>query len=271
MFSTEKLALALQTKWLGRRIRHFASIDSTNSAGLRLPEEQAVHGLILLSEEQTSGRGRMGRQWLAPSGEGLLFSVVLQADSHRASARHHHNNNGSGLTYAAALAVYRALKRLNIQGCEIRWPNDVTIHEQKVCGILIERGPWKQTVWVLGIGLNVNQQQEAFGKEIGQPATSLRLEHGAPFERETVLALLAFELEQTLETLASGENGVESLRQAWEQASCSIGRTLAIDTGTEIIEGMAVGLDASGGLILRLPTGFMRTIHTGSVIKSKMQ
>lgn len=258
-FSYQTFEQALKTRWLARRLAVFASIDSTNGAALKLADEDAVHGMVLLADEQTAGRGRFRRVWQAPAGKALLFTLVMRGQA-MAQAQ-------GMLTIAASVAVARCVRRLGAD-CAIRWPNDVMIGGRKVCGILAERAAWKSAPgWVLGIGLNVNQRQDEFPPELLKTATSLALESGQLFVREAVLALLAGELEAVFDRLSEGEEGRRAIRAEWKAACSTLGRRIAIDTGAEVIEGRAAGLTPSGALVVEQDDGSVREVMAGTVVE----
>jgi len=259
--NADRLGQRLETGWLARRLVVFKTIGSTNDYALALPDLEAVHGLAVLAERQTAGRGRFARRWEAPRGRALLMTLVLRGEGF--------GQAGSALTMATSVAVRRVLGRAGCGPCQIRWPNDVLLSGRKVCGILTEAGPWRATPgWAVGIGLNVNQAREDFPAALRQGATSLAAEAGRVFDRHALFAELAWELESSLEALASGPEGREAIRREWEGASCLLGRIVAVDTGEEIVEGMAMGLEADGGLIVRLEAGPLRTLRAGTVVKS---
>ena len=124
-------------------------------AGARPGVAGAPHGTLVTAGEQTAGRGRQGRSWLAPPGSAVLMSLVIRdfgaADVH--------------LPLAAAVAVCEACERAAEVSCRIKWPNDVWIDGRKVAGILIEGRP--QEGWaVLGIGVNVSTAADEFAAEM---------------------------------------------------------------------------------------------------------
>ena len=131
---------------------------------------------MVFAEEQTAGRGRMGRPWLSPPRSGLLFSVVLRPELEV--------QQSNLLTVVSAVAVAEALQERLALHARIRWPNDITIRDRKVAGILVEgRSLATGSVFVLGIGVNVNASLDEFPPELRETATSLAVETGAPVNR----------------------------------------------------------------------------------------
>jgi BirA family biotin operon repressor/biotin-[acetyl-CoA-carboxylase] ligase len=258
----DQIDALLKTRRLGRARRIFDVIDSTSTALLALPEAEAADGLAYVAEHQTAGRGRLQRRWEAPPGRALLVSFILRGE---AFAR-----VGAGLTMAVVVGARRALERFGAGTCRIRWPNDLLLAGKKVCGILTETGPWRdEPGWVVGIGVNVNQTLEDFPPELRDTATSMAIEAGAPLEREAVLAALLTEIEAVLDALVESDAEREAIRSEWENASSLLGQMVAIDTGVEIVEGMAAGLEIDGGLIVRQESGRLRTVTAGTVLKGR--
>lgn len=174
--STEKIDKgvineALETSYVGREILVFDSIDSTNSEAKRRTVSTFFNGLTLISEEQTDGRGRLGRNWTSPKGKGLWMSVVIKPEGIEPQ-------QGSKLTIVAAAAVAKAIEKITKLKVSIKWPNDIVCNGRKVCGILTEMGADPDIInWlVLGIGINVNLDSEDFPLEIRETGTSLKIE-----------------------------------------------------------------------------------------------
>lgn len=238
-------------------IHHREVMDSTSTFLLGLiPTDGAgmagLHGVLAIADRQTVGRGRLGRRWEAPPGEGLLFSLLL--DGNRISS--------PGLLPAAAgVAVVRAIRRLVPSlHPRLKWPNDVLIRERKVCGILAERsGPGI----VLGVGINVAQQLE--GLPEGVAATSLALELGEddplPGRPEILAAFL-----QELQPLLDSDHGTERTLEAFSACHDTLGRRVRVTSshpGRPVVEGLALAVDTDGALIVRLDHGPTVAVHSG--------
>src|SRR5262245_4281180 len=137
-------------KHIGRRVWHFTSVESTNADAAALPPDPANHGLVILADEQTAGRGQYGRHWLSPPGSSVLMSVVLQPPAELLRP--------ALLCAWAAVSVAEVVLAASRRQARIKWPNDVLLHGRKIAGILIEQG--RSTV--IGIGLNVSQSAADF-------------------------------------------------------------------------------------------------------------
>ncbi|TMK63408.1 MAG: biotin--[acetyl-CoA-carboxylase] ligase [Actinobacteria bacterium] len=207
---------------------HHRAVDSTNERARELAVRGAPHGTLVTAAEQTAGRGRQGRSWLAPAGDAVLMSVVLRDLDERFPL----------LPLAAAVAVAEACESLAPVRCEIKWPNDVWIERRKVAGILVEGRP--AAGWaVLGVGVNVRSAPA----ELGDIATSI----GAGVAVESALGALVDALARWL-----GREGAQVL-EAWRARDALRGESVRWADGA----GTAAGIDDSGSLLVQSDTGLI--------------
>jgi BirA family biotin operon repressor/biotin-[acetyl-CoA-carboxylase] ligase len=193
------------------------------------------------ADEQTAGRGRQGRSWVAPPGRALLMSVVLR-DLNAAMAL---------LPLAAAVAVAEAFPAVDIA---IKWPNDVWVDRRKVAGILVEGRP--QDGWaVLGIGLNVGTTRDELPAELRDTATSLAMAGAAVRSPAEALALLLPALDEWVAADA------RAVLAAWRGRDALAGERIAWDGG----EGVARGVDDEGSLLVDLDDGGRTALRAGEV------
>jgi BirA family transcriptional regulator, biotin operon repressor / biotin---[acetyl-CoA-carboxylase] ligase len=223
---------------------HHRTTDSTNERAKDLALAGAPHGTLVTAGEQTAGRGRQGRSWVAPPGAALLMSVILR-DLGEAQAH---------LPLAAALAVCEACEKSAPVHCTIKWPNDVWVEGRKLAGILVEGRP--QEGWaVLGIGVNLTTTEDAFPDELRGLATSLAAASGNPppgLDRvlDNLLGALESRLADTPRRIVA----------AWRERDALRGRTIRWQAG----EGTATGIDDSGALIVETSSGRV-TLDAGEV------
>ena len=247
-FDVDRFRSALETERLGRPFRWLGACASTMDEAHADLEAGAPDGALVLADAQSEGRGSRGARWESRGGENLTFSFVLRQ-----------RPGGATLTLAVGLGLARAVDGLLERpgAARVKWPNDVWVGEpaKKLAGILVEarsaggRAPKGQ---VVGVGLNVNQM--AFPP--GLLATSLALEAGRAFERETVLAALLRELEAALRLLedpAAVARAVEE-RLLW--------RGEEVEAGA--LQGRLTGLGPDGALLLRTRHG-PREVRAGRV------
>ncbi len=206
---------------------HHRLTDSTNERAKELAESGAPHGTIVTADEQTAGRGRQGRAWIAERGSALLLSVIVRdLDEHHAL-----------MPLAAAVAVCEAAEACAPLTCAIKWPNDVWIERKKVAGILVEGRP--QAGWaVIGVGLNVSTQ--SFPAELDGIATSLGLESPG-----RVLDVLLAALDRRL------SDPPERVLEAWRARDALAGSRVSWVHG----EGQAAGIDDTGALLVDTDEG----------------
>jgi BirA family biotin operon repressor/biotin-[acetyl-CoA-carboxylase] ligase len=220
---------------IGRPHAHFRVLGSTNERAKSLALAGAPHGTVVTADEQTAGRGRQGRTWVAAPGAALLMSVVV-----RDLDEHH-----SVLPLTAAVAVCEAVEECAGIACTIKWPNDVWAERRKLAGILIE-ARHGEGVAVVGVGLNVSARVEDFPEELRESATSLAIEGaGAAPSREAVVAALLASLERRI-----GEEPRAVLAR-WRARDALRGNRVTWADG----EGIAVGIDATGSLLVDTPRG----------------
>jgi BirA family biotin operon repressor/biotin-[acetyl-CoA-carboxylase] ligase len=235
-------------------------VDSTNSAVLRLPQEQQ-HAHAVVADQQTGGRGRRQRAWHSPPGGNIYLSLGWLFDPPQFAL--------STLPLVVAIAVCRALARAGLNGHGIKWPNDILSGNKKLAGILVEMqsagaGP---ALAVMGIGLNVrmpSSSEEQLAAAIDRPWTDLDTEMGNEkdrVDRNHLVALLLNELLTMLEHYEAG--GFEVLRPAWSELDLLQGKQVRLEHSGEQLAGLARGVDQSGGLLLETDTQGVQVFHSG--------
>ena len=150
----------------------------------------------MTADEQTAGRGRLGRNWVSRAGLGLYLSLVLRPPVRPQAA--------PVLTLVAGLAVKEALEGLAGLRCDIRWPNDILVNERKCCGILVEMEAERQHVDHVVIGIGINLNHAGFPPDLGDSATSLHIETGKDWSREQVLDPVLRSLESLYDLYLGG-------------------------------------------------------------------
>ena len=229
---------------LWSRLDVVEQIGSTNTALRSTARVGTDDGVILIAEEQVTGRGRLDRTWLAPARSAITLSVLLRPPSPPPTP-------WGWLPLLASLAVDDALRRFEVADSGIKWPNDVLIGERKVAGILCERveSPRGPAI-VMGIGVNVSLSAD----ELPTPAATSLAIAGEPTDREALVRALLRALEARYLQWTAGGN--EELRRAYLERSVSIGRQVhVLLPGGRELSGTATGVDPSGGLIVEDDSG----------------
>jgi len=240
---------------LGSTILRFDRVASTNDAAKEMAASDAPEGTCVLAGEQTAGRGRMGRSWSSPSGEGLYLSVIVRPAIRAAQS--------TVLTLAAAVAVGETLE-FNFQvPADIKWPNDVMASGRKICGILVESAIEGDRLQYAVIGIGVNIAQQAFPDEISRIATSLRIETGRLIAPEEFARPL---LERLAEWYDAAVKEPARLLTRWEAlSSYAQGCAVRVESSDWSIEGVTRGLAKTGALRVELATGEIREVFSGEV------
>jgi BirA family biotin operon repressor/biotin-[acetyl-CoA-carboxylase] ligase len=236
-------------------IRYRPSLGSTNDEALAWASAGARDGSLVIADEQTSGRGRMGRKWFTPPGSALAFSLILRPKG----AEREKVGLFSGL---GALALVDALKAYGI-AAQVKWPNDVLIQRKKVAGILVE------TVWlgtevdsvVLGMGVNVTPDSVPPPEGLNFPATCIQAEGQTPIPRADLIRTLLEAIRRRRAMLAS-----ETFLRDWESALAFRSETVRVWVSeAESVTGQVRGLEADGSLQLGLPDANVKVIRFGEV------
>jgi len=250
-----------KTKVIGRDIRVFQVTTSTNDVVEKLARDGVKEGVVIFAESQTKGRGRLGRKWVSPPGQGLWFSILLRPDLRPQEA--------TQLTVAAATALWRAIQSETGLSAEIKWPNDIFFRGKKAAGILTEMNAELDHVnyLILGVGVDVNQAVNEFPPDVRKIATSLCVEFGAPILRAELATAILRELDLDYARIGAGRFG--ELADEWEAHCTTIGQQVAISIGERRIRGRAESLDDDGALLVRTEHGHLERIIGGDVTVEK--
>jgi BirA family biotin operon repressor/biotin-[acetyl-CoA-carboxylase] ligase len=254
----EEIQNELQTLTFGRHIRYEPVAKSTQILAHQWARAGAVEGSLVVADEQQEGKGRLGRNWHSPPETGVWMSLVIRPPIPIQQASH--------LTLLASVGVSTAIINLTNLPIQIKWPNDLLLHEKKICGILTElRGDQdKMDYMVLGIGINVNQQINQFPDELKDIATSLAIESGQTFSRAQVIAAVMKQLEYYYHLYL--KQGFEPIRNKWESLSNLIGNKITAKTPQKEIVGVAESLGMDGSLLVRSGEELI-TIYSADIYK----
>jgi len=250
LISSPDLLLPCEFPDLEHKVHHFGEIGSTMLVARELAKKGVEQGTIVIAESQTSGRGRLNREWFSPRG-GIYFTIILKPEISPIYAPR--------INLMASVAVAKAIRTFCGLKAELKWPNDVLLAGKKVCGILAELEAEVDAVNFvnLGVGINVN----ASVSQCEKGATSLRDELGREVSRRQFFNTLLTEIEAQ-QSLLTGN----SLLEEWKSLSATLNREVRIVTPGEEIVGRAVDIDASGALILRSGDGSLRSAIAGDCI-----
>lgn len=237
----EKIKRTLSTKYIGKNIYYYDSIDSTNKEARKLATNQEK-GVILISEEQTMGKGRLGRSWVSPKYKGIWMSLILKPDIAPEEA--------PKITQIAAAGVTNALDKIGIEN-SIKWPNDIVIGKKKACGILTEMSGeiGRLNFIIIGIGINVNLDRDDMPQEIEDIATSLKIESGRYISREDIIKNILNEFEYLYEDFLN-TNSMNKTLQICRNKSALLGRTVRLINGDKTRKVRVIDIDDKGRLVI---------------------
>jgi len=250
----QQIQSKLTTKTFGRTIHCFESLPSTNTFAKALCKEQPPEGTLVICDEQTAGRGRLGRPWVGEKGKNLTFSLILKPQITP--------TNYGIISLYAGLAVAQTIQESTDLEAECKWPNDILIKGKKICGILSETAAIDKisSYIIIGIGMNVNQTD--FPGELKPWATSFALETSTPHDRFLLLSQLLLHLETLYGDIQS--NQFRSIIDSWKHHCRMFGKPVTIDRNGERMTGIAVTVNENGALILRANEQDI-PIHSGDV------
>ncbi len=225
---------------------------STSTSLLERCRQGAPSGTLLVADRQTAGRGRCGRSWSSSPESGLTFSLLWRFAAGGMARL-------SGLSLAVGVAVVRALRAAGVYGVGLKWPNDILLDGGKLGGILveIESDPGSMSA-VIGIGLNLHLPPAGEEEFLHRPAALAQVLTALP-DRHQLLAHLLVELASVLDRFSVG--GFSALRNEWQEHHVWQDRPVRLlDGGLLDREGMCLGADADGALLLRTPAGIERCL-----------
>lgn len=253
-------ALLRSTAVVGRELRCFDVIDSTNTYIRQAALEGAPDGTVAIANQQTGGRGRMGRSFQSPRNRGIYLTVLLRPRLPMEQL--------SSVTALAGVAVCDAVEQVCGLRPGLKWPNDPVIGGKKVCGILTELftapEPGTPGALALGIGLNVHQQPEDFSPDVADMATSLDMALGQIVSRPALAAAEIQALDQLYRDLMAGET--KYYLDAFRRDCVNLQKPVQIigpDGSREVAEAIGIGEDF--GLIVRDKSDTERVIRSGEV------
>lgn len=246
----------LTTEFIGRDLVYYKTIGSTNDVAKSIAVDKS-NGTVIVSEEQVKGRGRLGRVWSSPWGKGIWMSVILKPDIS--------SEKLSRITLIGAAAVYKALKEMNINS-EIKWPNDLLIGRKKLSGILTEMSAELNYVnyVVMGIGINVNIEQQDYPEELKDIATSLKIELGTKVNRQELMARVLNNLEKLYIDFLK-KDSIEETINICRENSLIIGEKVFLVGREGRREVKVIGIDDNGELLILNEDNDIETVISGEV------
>jgi len=235
----------LKTKIIGKQSYYFDSIDSTQNQALKMADDPANNGSIIVASKQTGGRGRSGRKWISPKG-GIWISVILQPKFDISIT--------TLFPIASALALSIAIEKTFSITPELKWPNDLTIKGKKIAGMLVDVSLESNRIenLVLGVGINFNVNVKEIEKTLkgtpnfyGVASLSDQKKKVKPIQ---LVQTFLVELEKIYKLLNAKQT--KKIISEWTKRSSTIGKSVELNTIEEKIKGKAIRIDEDGALIV---------------------
>ena len=215
----------------GSKVYTFQTIDSTNNCARALAGCWAEEGTVVIAEEQTAGRGRLGRTWLATPGDNLTFSIILRPDLP--------SEEMNLLPLFVAVGIAAAVESVISMKVQCKWPNDLLLNGKKFAGVLMEGAVSNNAVDFVVVGIGINVNQTLFPPELAGRATSLRLATGAPIDRDALFRAILLSLETEYDALSA--SGFHQVLPRWLSYAPIVGRQVTIAQGGSVLHGTVQG------------------------------
>ena len=236
MIFTQLIQTNLRTKELGKCIEYYNRLDSTNIEAWELIKENKNHGTIIITENQTKGKGQKTKTWRMIPGKSLVFSLIISKN---------YPVDYSGLiSLSVSLALNESLNKRGVE-TQLKWPNDLFINGKKIGGILCETKIEKSKIknMVIGIGLNVNESKEEHDESIRKNLTTMFEVSKHPHQRELIVAEFINSFELLLNKLSVKPF---QIIEAWLNKCMHLDEKILFLQNDKTIEGVFCGLDDNG-------------------------
>lgn len=255
ILSEEGIKSHLNTKIIGKKVKVYDSLSSTNDFLKELGSKGEPEGTVIIARNQTSGKGRMGRVWEAKKDDNVSFSIILRPQVAPMEL--------SAITPLTGLAVCKAINEFCMLDSKIKWPNDIIADNKKLVGILTELSTEIDRIDYAVIGIGINVGNTVFPEEIAHKATSILLETGRHIDKNKFLATVLNSLEEILFKNNFRLTG-ETLSE-YTKLCATVGRQVTFTRGNRRVSGMAVSVDNNGELEVMLSNGTVVKVNSGEV------
>ena len=255
---SSEISKGLNTKFVGQDLYVYREVCSTNTIAKFLSQNGIGNGSVVIAEKQTAGRGRSGKTWESPLG-GIWLSIILTPNVDY--------SNIPLITLATGVAVAKTLERIEVESCEIKWPNDIMINGKKVCGILTEATTSFNSIEnvVVGVGIDANLNIEDFPEELKDKTTSLEIELGRKVDENLLIKLFLEEIEEIFELFNHGRH--EKILKEWRKRSYTIGKIVEVKKPfNQPYDAYALGISKEGSLVVEKTDGTLEKVISGECI-----
>lgn len=250
--SSYEIKHKLKTSYMGQEVYYFDSIDSTNIYANTIAN-QASEGSVVVSKEQTQGKGRSGKVWVSDNDQGIYFSTILKPSIPISRA--------SFLTQVAGAALATSLEKLGV-ACQIKWPNDLVLNGRKIAGILTEMRAEIESISYIIVGIGVNIGPKTFEESISTVATSLANE-GYQIRDLDLLRTFFIDFEDLYEDFKKRD--YSRILGILKDKSAVLGKEIYLIRDGQKDKVFAENIDEYGNLIVRNELGFLEEVFTGEI------
>ena len=251
----------LNTEYIGKNLYIFKEVSSTNTVAKFLSMNGIESGSVIISEKQTKAKGRSGKSWESPLG-GVWLSMVLNPNVDYAKL--------PLITLATGVAVAKTLEKIGIENPEIKWPNDIIIHDKKVCGILTEAVTKLNTIEnvIIGVGIDANLNVADFPEELQDGTTTLKEELGKDVNENSLIRIFLEEFEKISELF--NHEGYEDILKEWRKRSYTIGKIVEVrEPFNTYYDAYVLGIGKEGALVVEKIDGTLEKVISGECIIKK--
>ncbi|MCL4498172.1 MAG: biotin--[acetyl-CoA-carboxylase] ligase [Deltaproteobacteria bacterium] len=253
----------LKGSFIGKNIYYEEKVDSTNTLARELSVKGVKNGSVVISDYQEKGRGRNGKIWTSPCGCNIYMSIILKPKFSPEVAQ--------GMTILAAVSVADAIAEVASLKPQIKWPNDILIGSKKVSGILTEMSTQNMIIEhiIVGIGINVNAEENDMEDGIKNIATSLLIESKKTdgftglLNRNKLITSILNKFDKYYEMFLS--TGLSSVLQYYQKYFNMIGKEIEINIKDKRVKGQVVGIDSKGALLLKTGENELEKVVSGEI------
>lgn len=246
----------LDTRLIGSEVLCYKTLTSTNDKLKELGEEGHPSGTVVITEEQTRGKGRRGRSWKLSPKDAIAMSVLLRPSFSPEYA--------ANLTLIMGMAVNNTLRKLCNTDTYIKWPNDIVINGKKLCGILLEMVTEEKEVKYIVCGVGINVSNTDFPDEIKNTATSIYLETGKKYSRKDIIRSILSEFDRYY-SLYENKDALPELISEYKKSCINIGREVIAIYDNRQIKGIAADVNLNGELIIKNENNNEIILRSGEV------
>ena len=256
IITAEEIMSQMETNVMAREVVFYPEVDSTNTWAKKIAEKDDSHGKLIVSERQNMGRGRRGREWDSPKGNGIWMSLILRPKMNP--------SNASMLTLIAALAVANGINQETDLKAKIKWPNDLVINGKKVCGILTEMSSELDYINHIVVGIGINANITKFSGELQNMATSISIQCGHDINRASLISKVMKEFEQYYEIFLKTESLVDIVKE-YNENLVHLNQKVQVLTPNGSVEVLALGIDEKGRLLVRNHSNETKALMSGEI------